>query len=458
MIGKKVIVVVCVLICINVSAQNWISTNINADRNIFSFSLDSVNNLLYVGGDFTQIGGKTTYNGIGIWDGTNWDTLPNKLNGSVGSLCKYKGKLYVSGVFYPAPFNCPNIGFMSWDGVKWDSVGIGFWYGGGVTYGPSMKIMNGDLYFYGAFDSIMNLSASSIVKFDGTNWTSFNFPVKDKFIRGIEYYDGELYAIGSFVNLNGNPNMDFIVKYNGTNWVSVPGANFQDAISVESICAYKGELYVGGYFMKSQGCPGNGIAKLNSTGWHEVNGGFSYMGFPNSICRQMDVKKGILYLQGDFDHLGSFPAKGLVTYDGIKFCTLDTTLSTGFGPIEIFNNKIILGRTINFGVNNQDTLWRMAQQNKFTFDTCQTYAIGVNEILSKDYIKIYPNPVSNILHIESEQYFEAGTQIEITNCLGQVVFKSLFKKELDVSRLNSGCYFILISNEREKLNYKFIKQ
>lgn len=462
MIGKKAIAVVCVLIGINVSAQNWVSTNINADGNIYSFSLDSANNLLYVGGAMSQVGGKTTSNGIGIWDGTNWDTLPNKLNGSVGSLCKYKGKLYVSGVFYPAPFNCPNNGFMCWDGVKWDSIGIGFWYGGGETYGPSMKIMNGDLYCYGYFDSIMNLGVNSIVKFDGTNWTSFNFPVKGKVIRGIEYYNGELYAIGQFVNLNGDPNMDFIVKYNGTSWVSVPGANFQNATSVESICAYKGELYVGGLFMKSQGCPGNGIAKLNGTGWHEVNNSLSFMGSPNfAVCRRMDVKKGILYLRGDFDHIGTFPTTDLLTYDGIKFCTPDTTLFHAYGPIEIFNNKIILGLAnyLASGPNHQDTVWHVAQQNKFTVDTCQIYAIGINEISNVNGLKIYPNPVSNTLYIESEQYFESGAEVEITNALGQIVFKRGFKKEIDLSEISSGYYFLkVIQPNSSLLISKFIKE
>lgn len=457
MLFKRIIIPFFILLSLNLGAQNWLSTNTNG--NVYSFFTDSASSLLYVGGAMSQVGTKTTANGIGIWDGTNWDTLPNKLNGNVTSLCKYKGKLYVSGSFYKNPFNCPNDGFMSWDGVKWDSVGIGFWYGGAETNGPSMKIMNGDLYCYGSFDSIMNLGVNSIVKFNGTNWTSLNFPFKGEFIRGIEYYNGELYAIGQFWNLGGDPNKDCIVKYNGTNWVSVPGANFQNANSVESICAYKGELYVGGYFMKSQGCPGNGIAKLTTTGWQEVNGGFSYMGFPNSICRRLYVYNNIMYLAGSFDRMGTMRARGLVTYDGIKFCCIDTTLIYDGGPITLYKNKIYLGGTwMASGLNNQDTAWYMAEQNKFSIDTCQIFAVGVKEISNNNGLKIYPNPVSNTLHLENEQYFEAGTEIEITNVLGEAVINLEYQMDIDISALNTGCYFIKIQSKDQQYNSKFIKE
>lgn len=70
----------------------------------------------------------------------------------------------------------------------------------------------------------------------------------------------------------------------------------------------------------------------------------------------------------------------------------------------------------------------------------------------EDYSKgvyLFPNPVSNNLNIETEQYFEPGTEIEITNLFGQLVLKLNYIKEIDVSSLANGVYTIrLISKNK----------
>lgn len=73
-------------------------------------------------------------------------------------------------------------------------------------------------------------------------------------------------------------------------------------------------------------------------------------------------------------------------------------------------------------------------------------------------VNIYPNPVSSILNIESEKYFEPGTQIEITNTLGQTVLKLQHKNEIDVSQLSKGYYILkMINPENQQFNSRFIK-
>ncbi len=83
---------------------------------------------------------------------------------------------------------------------------------------------------------------------------------------------------------------------------------------------------------------------------------------------------------------------------------------------------------------------------------------GVNEWASKINFKIYPNPVSNTLHIELEQYFGEGSAIEITNTLCQTVLKLPYKNEIDVSLLSKGCYVLKIAtSDKQQFYSKFIK-
>jgi sugar lactone lactonase YvrE len=92
---------------------------------------------------------------------------------------------------------------------------------------------------------------------------------------------------------------------------------------------------------------------------------------------------------------------------------------------------------------------------------CQNNCLaGINESSkTENVIKIYPNPVCNILHLSGEKNFEPTTQIEITNALGQVVLKSLFKSEIDVSQLSNGYYILkIINSNNQQFHSKFIKE
>lgn len=78
---------------------------------------------------------------------------------------------------------------------------------------------------------------------------------------------------------------------------------------------------------------------------------------------------------------------------------------------------------------------------------------AVKDFLVETDIKICPNPVSNFLHFNSEQYFEIETQIEIVNYLGKPVLKTDFRNEIDVSSLPDGVYTLLI-NSKGKITLK----
>ncbi len=91
-------------------------------------------------------------------------------------------------------------------------------------------------------------------------------------------------------------------------------------------------------------------------------------------------------------------------------------------------------------------------------NSCATTLVGVKEqTKNKISLKLYPNPTKDKLFIESE--IESTQYINITNTLGQVMASILVKeKEIDVSSLPKGIYFISFKLESQIKTYKFIKE
>ena len=73
---------------------------------------------------------------------------------------------------------------------------------------------------------------------------------------------------------------------------------------------------------------------------------------------------------------------------------------------------------------------------------------GMQEISVSD-IKIYPNPVRDVLYIEMEKTNGTNTVLEIWNASGQIVLKDRIQKQtaINVHELSTGLYFYRIMNE-----------
>jgi sugar lactone lactonase YvrE len=85
-------------------------------------------------------------------------------------------------------------------------------------------------------------------------------------------------------------------------------------------------------------------------------------------------------------------------------------------------------------------------------------AMGIEEKESTNEIKLFPNPTSDYLNLELQNQTNIS-EIEITNQLGQTILKQAYNKQIDVSFLFTGCYFIkLISEDKTVYHSKFVKE
>ncbi len=68
-------------------------------------------------------------------------------------------------------------------------------------------------------------------------------------------------------------------------------------------------------------------------------------------------------------------------------------------------------------------------------------------------IRIYPNPTTGIINIDSEK----NLKIEVLNLLGEIIIES-YDKEINISNQSAGVYFIRITKGEETITRKIIKK
>jgi hypothetical protein len=90
------------------------------------------------------------------------------------------------------------------------------------------------------------------------------------------------------------------------------------------------------------------------------------------------------------------------------------------------------------------------------------YTIELNCLLgnsseTNDTFALYPNPVDDLLYINSEELIKS---ISLKNMLGQTLYElkvASFDSSIDVSNLNKGTYFLNLKTEYKNSVKKIIK-
>jgi hypothetical protein len=117
--------------------------------------------------------------------------------------------------------------------------------------------------------------------------------------------------------------------------------------------------------------------------------------------------------------------------------------------------------TSNSGVRNATITINSNDTSKAAYDfaiSASANNLNVENFkLSLDDIKVYPNPVNDLLNIELTS---ATAQVSIIDALGKVVLcKTIYQNAtLNVSELAAGMYTIRIATETANKNIKLIKQ
>ena len=243
------------------NGSSWIVIENNPNGLISNLCV--INNELYVGGIFDSICGIAA-NCIAKWDGNTWTSLnfPLSNSPSIGSICEYKGELYVGGNFYSSAYPNDTIqNIIRFDGYNWKSVGGGLH--GGMDEIGSMVIYKNELYVSGSFTKAHGNVGNYIQKWDGENWSDVGGGVMgyggigNGQIRQLIVYNDKLYAVGVFQYAGGVP-AQYIALWDGAKWCGL-GSTFSNILN--SLGVYNNMLYVGGGFGVIDGLAISHIAK-----------------------------------------------------------------------------------------------------------------------------------------------------------------------------------------------------
>lgn len=439
-------------------AQNWTSLGIGPNNPVTKLFVDSVDNLMYVGGGgFTEVNGDTMW-GIAGWDGSQWDSLGHGIDrypmgpnmpANILGMARYGNFLYAGGSFRVAG-NIATTALARWNGTDWDSVP-----GGYISLYHSVDdiiVYNNELYICGTFDSIGNLPVHGIAKWNGSIWDSIgnNYNFLSSFggsVLRMKFYHGNLYVSGDFEDSLGNTRR--LARWDGNSWTFF--SVFTGATeAVWDMEIYNDELYVSGLCYTQNGNMGNSIIKWNDTTWSDVGGSMQVENNPFPRVCDMCVYSGKLYCVGNFEKVGGIPAVGLASWDGTQWCSYATTFSNVVQQIAFFNDTMYVAGAFNIANGDgQNYIAKWIGGNYV--DTCgSTTDIPESNSNSVDFT-LYPNPLSGSGTFEAHGTDESFTLV-ICDQLGREVLRKVSNGiQLDFSTdgISPGLYYYSISQEGE---------
>ncbi len=209
--------------------------------------------VLYVGGGFTDAGGRANADRIAAWNGTAWSALGGAAltNGEVKAIAYSEGKVYVGGTFVNAGGNANADYLAVWDGVSWapfcnSTTPPTFNYNV-----DALQIIGSTLYVGGEFQNGAGIpTADYLLACDLDTGDSSSMFLADGEFSGPIYALtadtlGTLYAGGYFNNLAELPGADNVAAYASGAWHAMGGTGPAVTGIVRSLTAAGTKVYVG---------------------------------------------------------------------------------------------------------------------------------------------------------------------------------------------------------------------
>lgn len=279
----------------------------------------------------------------------------------------------------------------------------------------------------------------------------------------------------------------FIAKYDKNGNTIWARTTTQESNEGFSICSDpNGSAYISGFFyaptvtfgpisLTNAGSFNSFIVKYDSIG-NEIWA--KNIKSPYNISQAITSDSSSIYISGGgqfpviagsntITGVGSFPMF-IVRYDlnGNEICALSTndggaSDDEGAMTTDHQGNLFVCS---DFGQSqfvigtNTLNLTPSAYANVFIAKLNCFYNIGINELGNKqnENLLIYPNPASNSVFISIENGVFKNSKIEVINYLGQIVLKTAFKNEIDISFLSDGVYTLQLISENQRTQKRFI--
>jgi hypothetical protein len=228
---------------------------------------------------------------------------------------------------------------------------------------------DGSIYIAGDFMDAGGVpEADFIAKWDGINLSAVGNPL-DGAGNIAAIYDmdidanGNLYVVGTIVNMADNPDADFIAMWDGSGWNDLDTGGASSITNSGVLVARNGNVYVGGSFTNFAGiADADHIAMWDGSGWNSLSTGLN-----DIVYKMAEAPNGDIYICGEFTSADGADGDYLCYWDGSAFNRVGITELNGVVYNLAFDNAgnlIIVGNFTNAGgLSNADYIakWNGSQ-------------------------------------------------------------------------------------------------
>ena len=264
-----------------------------------------------------------------------------------------------------------------WDGTAWNAVG------GGLQnqFSNTLAVFNNQLIVGGYFDSAGGVAGTEkLAAWDGTSWHSMNAQ-SSSFLNSIwdlqVHDDGSgdaLYVGGNYLDLAGDPALDYIARWDGTSYSAVGGTigGAVPLIILDLLSADVGagsRLFAAGRFLTFGGVSALNIAQWDGTAWAPVGGGLSRTSGLAQVFHMVAWDDGTgmsLYAGGSFNRADSSTVvSNVARWDGTQWNAMGDGFDAGVQELVVFDDGT--GESLyalgNFGFSGATPINHVARWN-----------------------------------------------------------------------------------------------
>ncbi|MCX7589821.1 MAG: choice-of-anchor D domain-containing protein, partial [Patescibacteria group bacterium] len=363
------------LAAINIASNTVSSFNVpGIDDDVYSLALSSDNQKLYIGGTFTSVDNqpRNRLAAINTSDGSLINSFNPNINGAIYSLAisSDNQKLYIGGDFESVNGQTRNrlAAINTSDGSLVSGFDTNF---DGPVYSIAFSFDNQTLYIGGSFNSgggknVNRLAA--INNLDGSLVTNFNPNVNGAiYSLALSSDNQKLYIGGFFSSVNGQSRTNLAaINTSDGSLINSFNPNVNGAIYSLALSSDNQKLYIGGGFSSVNGQSRTNLAAINTSDGTLVSGfNISVNDGPvYSLALSSDDQK--LYVGGDFYEFGGSSVNNLGavnTTNGSVISSFNVDVNSFVNNVKLSSNNSILYISGSFNFVNGEIRTRLAAIN-----------------------------------------------------------------------------------------------